>query len=162
MTKFLFIGTFPNSYRQIEPELMRILIHKTQLEMYSNLPNLPNHVHDEMNLLTPKSVIGSLSITNLFNAKEMEEFLQMSREVFNKNITGAERFPGRFLLPKRIHVKLSADKLQYLANYYASKYNLNFWIPGSNLREGIFVNPYVDEFGRLEIAGEIYGSAMST
>jgi len=159
------LGSFPNSHRNIEPELMRIMIQNRQLDDYTATIEIPNSIREALRLLNPWPSVGSLEIseTHEHDAQQLQDFLLMSSEVFNRRITGTERFPGGFLSPENRNTRLPSNLLQHLAGFYQTKYDYQFGIPSENLIEDdIIVLPFAHQYGRLQIGPEVFGSAMTS
>jgi len=159
------LGSFPNSRRNIEPELMRIMIQNNQLNDYKATIEVPNSIRKALRLLDPRPSVGSLGISEMheYDAKQLQDFLLMSSEIFNNRFTDTEKFPGGFLSPEYSNIRLPSNLLRHLAGFYQTKYNHQFSIPGENIMEDdIIVLPFAHQYGRLQIGPEIFGSAITS
>ena len=113
-----------------------------------------------------KKTISSLSNLNNYEFDELRQFLRLSKNIEkNNNNTGAEKFPGEMLTPKRLFVKLDDDFSKLLVEFYNTAYNqqYKFRLPFEFGKEGsIIVRTNADQFGRIQIGSEIFGSTMSS
>jgi hypothetical protein len=95
-------------------------------------------------------------------------------QIFHQNIddiiTGSEEFPGEMLTPKKNRVSLPDDIYELLVKYYNDTYDWDFVtiaelassdLLSSNSQQSIAVQPNVNQFGRIRIATEIFGSTFA-
>src|SRR6266542_119730 len=82
-----FLGFLPNSYRHIEPELMRRMMFDTQILAKSSGTK-------GIELLETRPNVRSLSATDEFSFDEMYRFLLHSKDIQNSVITEREAFSG--------------------------------------------------------------------
>ena len=111
-----------------------------------------------------KKTARSLAATDQFETDELQRFLWMSRSIETSSVSGVEDFPGEFLIPSKIHIMISDEILDLLLEFYSEAYpQYSFQIPFSGIRDenSILINPFRDQFGRLRIGLEIFGSTMS-
>ncbi|RHZ86920.1 hypothetical protein Glove_42g73 [Diversispora epigaea] len=101
------LGSLPNNYRQIEPELMRLEI------------------------LNTRQSVEFLSKMDQFGHDEMRRFWMYSRTIQESTISGKKPFPGEMLKPFSENIPLSADGiLNLMIAYYNDTYeNLKFRKP---------------------------------
>ncbi|GET55402.1 hypothetical protein GLOIN_2v1786147 [Rhizophagus irregularis DAOM 181602=DAOM 197198] len=117
------LGSFPNSRRKIEPEIMRRLI------------NRPS--------------VGSLSEADQFSADEMRRFWLTSRNIHESTTTGKEAFPGEMLRPVFNDIVMSSDMLDLIVEYYMASYEtMEFRKPfGEGAEDSIIVQVKMNQFG---------------
>ncbi|CAG8692074.1 6938_t:CDS:1, partial [Funneliformis caledonium] len=88
--------SLPNSRRKIESEIMRFMMQSSQIERKFNMLPL-NHqsIFQILNLENDQSVDKSES----FESKELQAFLNISKELVSSGVTGAKIYPRDFLPP---------------------------------------------------------------
>ena len=95
----------------------------------------------------------------------MCQFRKIFLQEVDDTIVSSEPFPGEMLTPCRNRVALPDNIYQILTDYYNNAYELQFvTIADSILNSSgnsIVVPNMVEQFGRVRIAAEIFGSAMS-
>ena len=88
----------------------------------------------------------------------------MSKDVKDKSGAGSEPFPGELLKPMKKDVNLPPEVLALLVEYYHNAYGYTF-VTLSNINnsseDSIAVLPKVNQFGRLRLGAEIFGSTFS-
>jgi hypothetical protein len=153
------LGSFPNSNRQIEPELMRRLMNDNWIETI-----ISSGIQTKgLELLENRPTVGSLSENDQFSSDEMERFWLNSRNIKKSIITECEAFPGEVLKLTSENVVLERKMLNLLVEYYMATYVMhNFNIPfGESLENSITIRVTVNQFGQCRIGSEIFGSAIS-
>ena len=121
----LFTGSLPNSRRQIEPELMRIIMQNWRLDdLISNQPE-NRKLAELLELVKPRSSTGSLTTYDGFDFAELYQFRQIFRHETDITITSKEPFPGK-MFQKKDNVSLSDDIYELLVQYYNEAYNWEF------------------------------------
>ncbi|GBC39879.2 hypothetical protein GLOIN_2v1763250 [Rhizophagus irregularis DAOM 181602=DAOM 197198] len=70
-----YIGSYPNSNRQIEPELIKIVLKNTLVDYHLSCKWTSGLLDESLHLLVPKKAVGSLAITA--ERKELQHFLFM-------------------------------------------------------------------------------------
>lgn len=163
------LGSLPNSGRNIEPELLRIIMQNWRLDnLISN--RLENSKLAEcLNLVKSRPTVGSLATYDEFEFDELRRFLDIYRLNINNTITGSEPFPGVMLTPTKLDVTLPKEIYKLLVEYYNNAYELDFVTIADLARSGInresnrriVVLPNVNQFGRVRIGAEIFGSALA-
>ena len=154
------LGSFPNSNRQIEPELMRRLMNDNRIETI-----IGTGIQTKgLELLENRPTVGSLSENDQFSSDEMERFWLNSRNIQESIITGCEAFPGEMLKLTSENVVLEPLMLNLLTEYYIATYEMhNFKTPfGEGPEDSIVIRVTVNRFGRCRIGSEVFGSAMSS
>jgi hypothetical protein len=124
-----------------------------------------------LKLLQPRSTIGSLAAYDGFEFDEMYRFVQYFNLEIDDTITGSESFPGEMMSPAKIAVDLPQDIYDHLIQYYRDAYDLSFISFTElalneqdnieNTSQQIIVLPRIDQFGRIRIGAEIFGSVIA-
>jgi hypothetical protein len=158
------IGSFPNSHRQIEPELLRIIMQHWRIDglVSSQLNNIK--LVETLKLIQPLGTSGSLADYNNFEFSELWQFRKIFFQEIDDTIIGNELFPGEMLTPRKNRVALPDDVYQILTDYYNVAYGLQFVTIAESVSassDSIVVPNVVNQFGRVRISGEIFGSAMA-
>jgi len=111
-----------------------------------------------------KKSVGSLAAHEDFELMKYSEFLSMSKNVTEKAGTGSEPFPGTFMKPMKKDVDLPTEVLELLVEYYCNAYEYAF-ATVSNIHtsseDSIVILSKVNQFSRLRIGAEIFGSTHS-
>ncbi|GET51673.1 hypothetical protein GLOIN_2v1775288 [Rhizophagus irregularis DAOM 181602=DAOM 197198] len=128
------LGSFPNSRRKIEPEIMRRLMFDNQIK------------------------------ADQFSADEMRRFWLTSRNIHESTTTGKEAFLGEMLRPVFNDIVMSSDMLDLIVEYYMASYEtMEFRKPfGEGAEDSIIVQIKMNQFGRCRIGSEIFGSSISS
>src|SRR5437762_1173117 len=161
------IGSFPNSNHQIEPELLQIIMQHWRLgDLLSSQSNNTKLVK-ALKLIKPRETSGSLADYDNFNFAELYQFRKIFFQEVDDTIVGNEPFPGEMLTPCRNRVALPDNIYQILTDYYNNAYELQFVTIADSILynssgNSIVVPNMVKQFGRVRIAAEIFGSAMSS
>ncbi|GET67022.1 hypothetical protein RIR_jg25870.t3 [Rhizophagus irregularis DAOM 181602=DAOM 197198] len=111
-----YIGSYPNSNRQIEPESIKIVLKNTTLVDYHLLCKWTSGLLDEsLHLLVPKKAVGSLVI--IAEREELQHFLFMRHNTsMISKIYGTEPLPGQMLNPSYINVVMPLELREFLSN----------------------------------------------
>jgi len=159
-------GSFPNSHRQIEPELLRIIMQHWRLDDLVSAQSNNNRLVEALKLIKPRATSGSLAAYDNFEFSELYQYRKIFVQEVDDTIVGNEPFPGEMLTPRRIRVALPDNIYQILTDYYSNAYDLQFTtiadLISSSSRDSIVVPNMIDQFGRVRIATEIFRSAMSS
>lgn len=128
-------------------------------------------LQEGLKLLRPRPSVGSLSAYDEFNFDEMHRFMRSFRLDVDETITGKEPFPGEMMKLTRLKVNLPEEICDHLVQYYKDAYNLDFisfnkyvssrQIKLRNSNQQIIVHPRANQFGRVRIGSEIFGSVIS-
>jgi Transposase family tnp2 len=150
--KFLYLGSYPNSNRQIEPELMKIVLKNALVDYHLTCKWSSGILEESLSLLMPKKDVGSLALTT--EREELQHFLAMSHNMSTK-IYGTEPIPGRMVMPSNIGIVMPSNLRRILCGWYAILYEKD--------QEDIlgFMDLQVNQYARLQIGEEIFGSMMS-
>ena len=88
----------------------------------------------------------------------------MSKNVTEKVGIGSEPFPGTFMKPMKKDVDLPIEVLELLVEYYCNTYEYAFATISNihtSLEDSIVILSKVNQFSRLRIGVEIFGSTHS-
>jgi hypothetical protein len=120
---------------------------------------------EALKLIQPRATSGSLAAYDSFESAELCQFRKIFFQEVNDTIVGNEPFPGEMLTPNKNRVDLPDNIYQILTDYYNNAYELQFVTIAESIatssRDSIIVPNMVDQFGRVRIAAEVFGSAMS-
>ena len=120
---------------------------------------------EALKLIQPRQTSGSLAAYDNFNYSELYQFRKVFFQEVDDTIVGSEPFPGEMLMPRKNQVALPDDIYQILTEYYNTAYNLQFITIAESIstssRDAIVVSNMVDQFGRVRISAEVFGSAMA-
>ncbi|GET67105.1 uncharacterized protein LOC110233779 [Rhizophagus irregularis DAOM 181602=DAOM 197198] len=159
------LGSFPNSNRQIEPELLRIIMRNWRLDNLVSVQSNNVKLVEALKLIQPRSTSGSLAAYDNFNYTELYQFRKVFFQEVDETIVGSEPFPEEMLTPCKNRVALPDDIYQILTEYYNIAYDLQFVTiaesTSTSSRDAIVVPNMVDQFGRVRISAEVFGSAMA-
>ena len=155
----------PNSKRSIEPELLRIMMRNWRLDnLISDQLDNPK-LSAGLKLVQSRPTTGSLAAYDGFEFDELRQFLDICNLNINDTITGSESFPGVMFTPKKSEVKLPDDIYKLLVDYYNNAYEMKFVTVAAFKKESsdqpIVVLPDIDQFGRLRIGAEVFGSNIA-
>jgi hypothetical protein len=123
------------------------------------------HLQKSLKFLKPRDSVRSLSIYDNYTDEDYKAFHLLSTTIEEGAAFGFELFPGSFLGPSKKDVLLSQDILLLLEEFYHNAYNKNFVVLSHihNALEGsIPILPKVNQFSRLKIGTEIFGSVLSS
>lgn len=158
---FKHIGSYNNSRRNIEPELLRIMNENSYLKYF--LSNSNNEfLSASLNIIKPKKSVGSLSALDDFESDDYLNFIRLSR-IEDESAIGTEPFPGELMSPC-YETNLPKNILDLLVEYYDNLYDDNFISISSvtaSSRNFIVVNSKIKQYGRLRIGADIYGSIQA-
>jgi hypothetical protein len=118
-----------------------------------------------LKLLRSRSTTGTLAAYDELDFGELLRFRQIFCQEIDDIINGSEPFPGEMLKPSKKRVALPNDVYKILTDYYNDAYDLQFLTiaesTSTNSGGFIVVPNIVNQFARVRIAAEIFGSAMS-
>ncbi|GES94182.1 uncharacterized protein LOC110233779 [Rhizophagus clarus] len=155
------LGSYNNSRRNIEPELLRIMSENTILQYFlSNCDN--DHLFSSLEIIEPRKSVGSLAALDDFASDEYQNFIRLSL-IEEDSAYGTECFPELLMKPRK-ETTLPNQILDLLVEFYNSLYNDYCFISiysiiGSN--NGTVVNPRIIQYGRIRIGADIYGSVQA-
>jgi hypothetical protein len=155
------VGSYNNSKRNIEPEILRIMNENSFLQYY--LSNCDEEILcTSLDIIKPKKSTGSLSVLDDFESDEYQNFIRLSR-IEDESAIGTEPFPGKLMNPCQ-ETNLPNDILDLLVEYYDNLYDDSFIsissITASSNNCNV-VNPRIKQYGRLRIGADIYGSVQA-
>lgn len=159
-------GSFPNSHRQIELKLLRIIIQHWRLDDLISAQSNNTKLVEALKLIKPCATSGSLAAYDNFEFSELCQYRKIFVQEVNDTIVGNEPFSGEMLTPRRIWVDLPDNIYQILPDYYSNAYDLQFTTIADSIstssRDLIVVPNMINQFGCIHIATEIFRSAMSS
>src|ERR1700741_165569 len=129
------LGSLPNSQRQIEPELLRIIMQNWRLDDLLSTQSNNMKLANSLKLLKQRSTPGSLARYDDFEFTEVAHFRQIYNLEVDDTITGLETFPGEMISPKRMNVTLPDDIYGILVDYYNNAYEHEFVTIAEAMRE---------------------------
>ena len=120
---------------------------------------------EALKLIQPRPTSGSLAAYDNFNYAELYQFRKVFFQEVDDTIVGSEPFPGEMLTPRRSRVALPDNIYQILVDYYNNAYELQFVtiaeLTSTTPKDSIVVPNMVDQFGRVRISAEVFGSTMA-
>ncbi|GET57294.1 hypothetical protein GLOIN_2v1776801 [Rhizophagus irregularis DAOM 181602=DAOM 197198] len=154
------LGSYKNSKRNIEPELLKIMVESSFLNYY--LTNCDSNIlNTTLDIIKPRKSAGSLAALDDFTSDEYQNFLRLSL-IENESAYGTERFP-RLLMKPRQETCLPNRVLDLLVEFYNSLYEEHFVpiysITGPN--NDIVVISKIIQYGRIRIGADIFGSIQA-
>ena len=151
----LSIGSYPTSNRQIEPELMKIVLRNSFVDYYLTHKWSSGLLDKALQLLIPKKMAGSLAVTNNFDHEELQHFISLRNDTSNK-IYGTEFIPGHMLAPAHKNVKMPSSLCKLLCEWYSILYEKN----KKDVLECMELK--MNQYARFIIGDEIFGSKINT
>jgi len=144
---------------------MKIIQHNALLDELTSHVKQNQHFQESLGILKSKDSVGSLSVYNEYTDEEYQTFCLLSSTIEEGAAFGFEPFPGSFLGPLKKDVLMQRDIQCILAEFYCNMYNENF-VALSHIHDApdgsIPVLPTIDQFSRLRIRTEIFGSTLSS
>ena len=166
------LGSYPNSRRNIEPELLRIIQQNCRLDELI-ISNHSFKLTEALELVKSRPTSGSLAMYDGFDSFKLYQFRQTFRNELDVTITGSEKFPGEMLTSKKDRVPLPDDIYDLLIQYYNTAYDASEFefvtiagaserlISEENSTEFIVVSPNISQYGRIRIGSEIFGTTIA-
>ena len=147
-----YLGSYPNSNRQIEPELMKIVLKNARIDYHLSCEWTSGLLKESINLLAPKEAVGSLALTA--ERGELQHFLSMRHNTLSK-IYGTEPIPGKMMQPSYFNVVMPSELREFLCKWYMILYEKE--------KEDIlgFMDLHINQHARLQIDSKIFGSMLS-
>ncbi|GBB91770.1 hypothetical protein RclHR1_19140004 [Rhizophagus clarus] len=154
------LGSYKNSKRNIETELIKIMIENSFLDYF--LTNCDDNIlNTTLDIIKPRKSAGSLAALDDFTSDEYQNFLRLSL-IEDESAYGTERF-SRLLMKLCKETCLPNYILDLLVEFYDSLYEENF-VPIYSItvpNNDIVVNYKIIQYGRLKIRADIYGSVQA-
>jgi len=154
------VGSYKNSKRNIEPELLRIMNENSFLNYF--LSNCDSELlRNSLDIINPKKSVGSLSALDNFSSDEYQNFMKFSL-IKDVSAFGTESFPGLLMKPCQ-EATLPKNILDLLTEFYNCLYNDYFTsiLSVTGPTKDVVVNSKIKLFGRLRIGEDIYGSVKA-
>ena len=160
-----YIGSYKNSNRNIEPELLKIMNENSFLQYF--LSNYDNDLYDNdllhtfFDIIKPKKSAGSLAALDEFESDEYENFIRLSH-IEDDSASGMEPFPGELMNPyhEMNLQKEMKEILDLLVEFYNNLYDGQIFISILSIRGSSndnVVNSRIKQYDRLRIGEDIYG-----
>jgi len=156
------LSALHTSNRTIPIDVMKLI--NEQINIYSKilqitpclLPTMSATLNDLQS--RAKISVGSLGTASIL-IQAVLDFREMSCSVYEKKITGSEKFPGECQAPSRIS-HLDDKTVRLLARFYMKVYGFTFYAacdpkPDQN---AIYVSDMVERFATIRLGDEIFGS----
>ncbi len=144
---------------------MKIIQYNALLDELTSHADQNLHLQESLEILKPRDSVGSLSIYDKYTDEDYKAFRLLSTTIEEGAAFGFETFPGSFLGPSNENVSLPNNILLLLADFYSNAYDRNF-VALSHIHnaseDSIPVLPQVNQFSRLRIGTEIFGSTLSS
>lgn len=160
----IYLGSFPNSHRQIEPELLRIILQNWRLDNILSCQLNNDKLSKGLELLKPRTTTGTLAAYDELDYNELFRFRQIFCLEIDNTVNGSEAFPGEMLTPRKNRVSLPDDIYQILIDYYCNAYESKFVTIAESLSASpndFIVTNMVDQIGCVRISAETFGSMMA-
>ncbi|GET51246.1 hypothetical protein GLOIN_2v1776801 [Rhizophagus irregularis DAOM 181602=DAOM 197198] len=117
------LGSYKNSKRNIEPELLKIMVESSFLNYY--LTNCDSNIlNTTLDIIKPRKSAESLAALDDFTSDKYQNFLRLSL-IENESAYETERFP-RLLMKPRQETCLPNRVLNLLVEFYNSLYEEHF------------------------------------
>ena len=144
---------------------MRIIQNNALLDKLTSCIGQNQNFKESLKILKPKDSVGSLSMYDEYSDEEYRTFRLLSTKIEEGAAYGSETFPGFFLGPFKKNVILQQEFQQLLAEFYCNTYNKDF-VTLLHIHKAsessIPVDPNVDQYSRLRIGTEVFGSKLSS
>jgi len=143
---------------------MKIIQHNALLDELTSHTDQNSPLQENLKILRPRDSVGSLSIYDKYTDDDYKEFRLLSTTIEKGAAFGFEEFPGSFLGPLKKDVLLTQDVYELLTDFYRNVYDKNFVTLScihNSSEDSIPVFPKVNQFSRLKIGTEIFGSLLS-
>ncbi|PKY50989.1 hypothetical protein RhiirA4_467785, partial [Rhizophagus irregularis] len=153
-----------DGHRKIEIELIKIIQHNALLDELTSYADQNPHLQEVLIILKPRDSVRSLSMYDEYTDEDYKAFRLLSTTIEEGAAFGFEIFPGSFLGPSKKDVLLTQDIYLLLTEFYCNVYEKDF-VALSHIHNAsehsIPVLPKVNQFSRLKIGTEIFGSILS-
>ncbi|GBB99591.1 hypothetical protein RclHR1_35770001 [Rhizophagus clarus] len=164
-------GSYPNSKRYIEPELLRIIMQNCRINDLISVWTNDQRLINGLKLIELQKTTGSLAAYDDLESETLLQFKQIFCCELEDTITSSEFYPGKFLNPIKNYVELPENLYEYLITYYNEVYcenmNVEFNSMSNLINKGLQNDSYIvmqsiiNQCGRIQIAAEIFRSALA-
>ncbi|CAB4439110.1 unnamed protein product [Rhizophagus irregularis] len=165
------LGSYPNSKRYIEPELLRIIVQNCRINDLISIQSGNQKLVNGLKLIEPRQTTGSLAAYDDLGSEELVQFKRIFCSELEDTITGSEIYPGNLLSPIKNRVDLPDNLYEQLITYYnevyGEKMDVEFGSMSNLISRGlqndsyVVVQPIINQCGRIRVAAEIFGSALA-
>ncbi|CAB5090060.1 unnamed protein product [Rhizophagus irregularis] len=149
---------------------MRIITQNSRLNCLISTQSDNPKLMEALSLVQNRPTTGSLAAYDRFDFAELYQFMRTFHQNIDVTITSCEEFFREMITPKK-QVSLPDTIYELLIKYYNDTYNRDFVsiaefvsnnLTSSNSEnQPIIVSSNVSQFGRIQIATEIFGSALA-
>jgi hypothetical protein len=140
------VGSYQNSKRNIEPELLRIINENSFLKyLLSNCDD--ELLRTSLDFIKPRKSTGSLAALDDFTSDKYQDFIRLAL-IEDESAIGTEPFPGMLMDPYK-EMTLPTDILNLLVEYYENLYNDDHFISISSMIDpsnNIVVNSNIKQY----------------
>ncbi len=131
---------------------MRIVLQNSIVDYHLATVHHTRLMKEAFAIIIPRAQKGSLQVSEKMTVADLWQFLSLSWLLSGEmTIFGNEKIPGGFLEPSRIGVRVPLKLHDYLTEYYRLLYR----------EEEIILDSEMNQYSRLQIGSEIFGSKMS-
>ncbi|CAB5190924.1 unnamed protein product [Rhizophagus irregularis] len=165
------LGSYPNSKRYIEPELLRIIVQNCRINDLISIQSGNQKLVNGLKLIEPRQTTGSLAAYDDLRSEKLVQFKRIFCSELEDTITGSEIYPGNLLSPIKNRVDLPDNLYEQLITYYnevyGEKMDVEFGSISNLISRGlqndsyVVVQPIINQCGRIRVAAEIFGSALA-
>ncbi|GBC30008.2 hypothetical protein GLOIN_2v1776801 [Rhizophagus irregularis DAOM 181602=DAOM 197198] len=127
------LSSFLNSYRNIESELLRIIMQSWRLDNLISDQSNNVKLTEGLKLVQSRPTTGSLAAYDKFELDELFRFRQIHSLEIENTIAGSEPFPGEMLTPKKLTRIQIGAKIFRSAN--SPRYSKNSFIIAKFVQE---------------------------
>src|SRR5271154_4648596 len=100
------LGSYPNSHRQIEPELLRIIMQNWRLDDLVSVQSNNIKLIEALKLIQLLATTGSLADYDNFESAQLYQFRKFFFQEVDDTIISSEPFSGKMLMPCRNWIAL--------------------------------------------------------
>ncbi|POG69648.1 hypothetical protein GLOIN_2v1776801 [Rhizophagus irregularis DAOM 181602=DAOM 197198] len=116
------LGSYPNSKRYIEPELLRIIVQNCRINDLISIQSGKKKLVNGHKLIEPRQTTGSLAAYDDLRSKKLVQLKRIFCSKLEDKITGSEIYPGNLLSPIKNRVDLPDNLYEQLITYYNEVY----------------------------------------
>ncbi|CAB4432113.1 unnamed protein product [Rhizophagus irregularis] len=116
------LGSYPNSKRYIEPELLRIIVQNCRINDLISIQSGNQKLVNGLKLIEPRQTTGLLTAYDDLGSEELVQFKRIFCSELEDTITGSEIYPGNLLSPIKNRVDLPGNLYEQLITYYNEVY----------------------------------------
>ena len=130
-----FIGSYKTSQRNIEPELLRIILTNNSLDEVVSNADIDVRLSDSLTILKGRVSGSSIDISDEFETQDLLQFYNLRNIINQGEAFGFEPFPDTFLGPKSENTILPLNIHNFLVEFYNNaEIGFQFTIPEDILK----------------------------